>query len=172
MFYLTTPIFYVNAKPHLGHAYTTILCDTFARYQRLMGQETFFLTGTDEHGEKIVQAAKQQDQSPRDYVSQVSGEFRETWGKLNITYDYFIRTTDEHHMGYVKSILQQLYEKGDIYLSEYTGTYCTGCERYITEKELDENGLCLQHNRAPEIINEKNYFFKMQKYLHKWLQQL
>ena len=136
MYYLTTPIFYVNAKPHLGHAYTAILCDTFARYQRLIGSETFFLTGTDEHGEKIVQAADQQQQTPKAYVDQVSSEFQKTWSKLNISYDFFIRTTDSHHKDYVKGILQKLYEKGDIYLSEYTGTYCTGCERYITEKNL------------------------------------
>lgn len=172
MYYLTTPIFYVNAKPHLGHAYTAILCDTFARYQRLIGSETFFLTGTDEHGEKIVQAADQQQQTPKAYVDKVSSEFRETWSKLDISYDFFIRTTDSHHKGYVKGILQKLYEKGDIYLSEYTGTYCTGCERYITEKELDDQGNCLQHNKPPEKISEKNYFFKMQKYLVNWLKEL
>lgn len=172
MYFLTTPIYYVNARPHLGHAYTSILCDTLARYQRLVGNDVFFLTGTDEHGEKIVQAAEQKGKTPQEYVDEISKIYRETWSSLHITNDYFVRTTDTHHKSYVQKILQQLFDQGDIYLSEYEGTYCTGCERYITEKEMDESGNCLQHNKPPIIIKEQNYFFRMQKYLPRWLELL
>lgn len=171
-FYITTPIYYVNAKPHLGHTYTTIACDTMARHHRLMGDDVFFLTGTDEHGDKIVKAAEKNGQTPESYTNEISSLFQTAWNALHITNDQFIRTTDEAHKNIVKEVLQKIYDKGDIYLSEYEGTYCTGCERYLTEKELTEDGLCPDHQIKPDVIKEKNYFFKMQKYLPIWLEEL
>lgn len=171
-YYITTPIYYVNAKPHLGHTYTTIACDTMARHHRLLKEDVFFLTGTDEHGDKIVRAAEKNGQDPQTYTNEISSLFQNAWKALHISNDYFIRTTDENHKEIVREILQKIYDKGDIYLSEYEGSYCTGCERYLTEKELTEDGLCPDHQIKPEIIREKNYFFRMQKYLPRWLEVL
>lgn len=162
-FFISTPIYYVNAKPHLGHAYTTTVADCLARFQRCMGKEVFFLTGTDEHGDKIVQAAEKNGQSPRTYVDEISGLFRAMWPELNISNSDFIRTTEERHKKVVQAFLQRVYDNGDIYFGEYGGHYCYGCERFYTEKEL-ENGLCPQHETKPEFIQEKNYFFRMSKY--------
>ncbi|MBI9079316.1 MAG: methionine--tRNA ligase [Pseudodesulfovibrio sp.] len=162
-FYITTPIFYVNAKPHLGHAYTTIVADSLSRFHRLMGEETFFLTGTDEHGDKIVQAAESHGQSPQEYVDIISKLFRDLWPSMNISNNDFIRTTEPRHIEVVQSILQKVYDSGDIYFGEYGGHYCFGCERFYTEKELVD-GLCPDHQTKPEYIAEKNYFFKMSKY--------
>ncbi|UCH06256.1 MAG: methionine--tRNA ligase, partial [Deltaproteobacteria bacterium] len=166
-FYITTPIYYVNAEPHLGHAYTTIVADIVARFHRLAGIETFFLTGTDEHGDKIVEAATKAGESVKTYVDKISKTFRDAWPKLDVTNDYFIRTTDENHQETVKAILSRVYEKGDIYFSEYEGTYCVGCERFYTETEL-EDGRCPIHLTEPKLIREENYFFKMSKY-QEWL---
>ncbi|HUT72187.1 MAG TPA: methionine--tRNA ligase [Desulfatiglandales bacterium] len=166
-FYITTPIYYVNAEPHLGHAYTTIVADIVARFHRLAGIKTFFLTGTDEHGDKIVEAATKAGESVKAYVDKISKTFRDAWPKLDVTNDYFIRTTDENHQETVKAILSRVYEKGDIYFSEYEGTYCVGCERFYTETEL-ENGRCPIHLSEPKLIREENYFFKMSKY-QEWL---
>jgi len=166
-FYVTTPIYYVNAPPHIGHAYTTIVADVMARFYRLAGYETFFLTGTDEHGDKIVAAAKEAGQSPKDYVDRVSSLFKELWPRLNIKYDYFVRTTSQEHQKTVQYILNKVYENGDIYFSEYEGLYCFGCERFYTERELVE-GKCPDHQREPELIKEANYFFRMSKY-QDWL---
>lgn len=161
--YITTPIYYVNAQPHLGHAYTTIVADTYARFRRLTGDTVRFQTGTDEHGEKIVEAADKEGVSPKEYVDRISGMFRETWPLLDIKPDNFIRTTDTNHIATVQSILQQVYDKGDIYFDKYTGLYCRGCERFLTEKELvDEK--CPDHQTAPDEITEENYFFKMSRY--------
>ena len=135
-FYVTTPIYYVNDVPHIGHAYTTILADVLARYHRLLGINTFFLTGTDEHGDKVVRAAKKETLSPRAYVDQISQLFRSLWPELNISNNYFIRTTDSSHMDVVSRILQKIYDAGDIYYSEYEGQYCFGCERFYTDREL------------------------------------
>ena len=168
-FYITTPIYYVNAKPHLGHAYTTIVADSLRRFHRLLGKETYFLTGTDEHGDKIVQAAEKCACSPQEFVDRVSGQFRDMWPRLGVDYDQFIRTTDPVHKQAVQAFLQKVYESGDIYFGEYGGHYCYGCERFYTEKEL-ENGLCPQHQVKPEYISEKNYFFRMSKY-QDWLKQ-
>ncbi len=168
-FYVTTPIYYVNAKPHLGHAYTTIVADSMRRFQRLLGKDTYFLTGTDEHGDKIVQAAEKAGVSPKDFVDGVSGQFRDLWPHLGVEYDQFIRTTDPEHKKVVQAFLQRVYDNGDIYFGEYGGHYCYGCERFYTEKEL-ENGLCPQHQVKPEYIAEKNYFFRMSKY-QGWLKQ-
>jgi len=166
-FYITTPIYYVNAEPHLGHAYTTIVADIVARFHRLAGIKTFFLTGTDEHGDKIVEAATKAGESVKAYVDKISKTFRDAWPKLDVTNDYFIRTTDENHQETVKAILSRVYEKGDIYFSEYEGTYCVGCERFYTETEL-ENGRCPIHLSEPKLIREENYFFRMSKY-QEWL---
>ncbi|QGY40578.1 methionine--tRNA ligase [Pseudodesulfovibrio cashew] len=162
-FYITTPIYYVNAKPHLGHAYTTTVADSVNRFHKLMGEETYFLTGTDEHGDKIVQAAEANGQSPQEYVDTISSLFRNMWPEMNISNNDFIRTTEPRHVEVVQSILQKVYDAGDIYFGEYGGHYCFGCERFYTEKELVD-GKCPDHLTTPEYIAEKNYFFKMSKY--------
>lgn len=168
-FYITTPIYYVNANPHLGHAYTTIVADALSRFHRCMGEDTLFLTGTDEHGDKIVQAAEKRGMTPRQFVDEISGRFRALWPRLRIANDRFVRTTDEAHTRAVQKFLQKVYDAGDIYFGEFGGHYCYGCERFYTEKEL-ENGLCPQHLTKPEFISEKNYFFRMSKYLP-WLRE-
>ncbi|RUM39927.1 MAG: methionine--tRNA ligase, partial [Desulfobulbus sp.] len=161
--YITTPIYYVNAMPHLGHAYTTIVADTYSRFRRLCGDDVRFQTGTDEHGEKIVQAAEDQGCSPREYVDRISTAFRETWPLLDVAPDNFIRTTDPDHIRVVQEILQKVHDQGDIYFSEYSGHYCKGCERFLTEKELVD-GKCPDHLTVPEEISEQNYFFRMSRY--------
>ena len=166
-FYITTPIYYVNARPHLGHAYTTIAADVTCRYNRMQGRETFFLTGTDEHGDKIVQAARDENLTPKQYADKISNLFKSLWPELNISNDAFIRTTDPSHILLVKQILQRIYDTGDIYFSEYEGLYCFGCERFYTERELVD-GKCPDHQTKPEIIKESNYFFKMSRY-QEWL---
>ncbi len=166
-FYITTPIYYVNAEPHLGHAYTTIVADVIARFYRLAGYDTFFLTGTDEHGDKVVEAATKAGEDVRAYVDRISNSFREAWPKLDITNDYFIRTTDKSHEHTVEEILTRVYEKGDIYFSEYEGKYCVGCERFYTETELVDDK-CPIHLSEPKIISEENYFFRMSNY-QEWL---
>ena len=165
--YITTPIYYVNAEPHLGHAYTTIVADVYKRFHQLLGYETFFLTGTDEHGDKIVAAAEKEGISPKEYTDRMSALFRDLWPKLNIANDYFVRTTDPGHQESVKRILMEVREKGDIYFSDYAGLYCFGCERFYTEKELVD-GKCPDHQTAPETIKEANYFFRMGDY-QDWL---
>jgi methionyl-tRNA synthetase len=170
--FITTPIYYVNARPHIGHAYTTIACDTWARYQRLAGREVFFLTGTDEHGDKIVKAAAAEGKTTEAYCDEISGAFKDTWQKLGLTPNDFIRTTEPRHKAVVQQILQKIYDAGDIYAGEYSGKYCFGCERYLTEKELNDKGECETHLTLPQVISEKNYFFRMQKYLPIWKEQL
>ncbi|MBW1738413.1 MAG: class I tRNA ligase family protein, partial [Deltaproteobacteria bacterium] len=166
-FYVTTPIYYVNAEPHIGHAYSTIVADVLNRFYKLCGSETFFLTGTDEHGDKIAAAAEKGGQTPKEYVDRISSLFRALWPKLNITNNYFIRTTDPDHEETVRLILQKVKDNGDIYFSEYEGLYCFGCERFFTERELAD-GKCPDHGTAPEVIKESNYFFRMSKY-QDWL---
>lgn len=165
--YFTTPIYYVNAEPHIGHAYTTIVADVLNRFYKLAGYQTFFLTGTDEHGDKVAQAARAAGETPQSYADRISDLFRELWPKLNITNDRFIRTTEEAHKRVVQLILQKVYDAGDIYFGEYGGHYCRGCERFLTEKELAD-GKCPDHGTEPEFIKEKNYFFRMSKY-QQWL---
>ena len=167
VFYLTTPIYYVNATPHLGHAYTTIVADAMARYHRLAGDDVRFLTGTDEHGDKIAQAAAKAGVKPRAYTDGISAKFRETWQRLGISNDDFIRTTEERHKTVVQGILQALWDAGEIYLGKYGGHYCFGCERFYTEKEIVE-GKCPDHQTPLTWIEEENYFFKMSKY-QRWL---
>lgn len=166
-FYITTPIYYVNARPHLGHAYTTIIADVASRFNEMRKKDVFFLTGTDEHGDKVVRAAKKENLSSRSYVDKISTLFRDLWPELNIKHNYFVRTTDPSHIAVVEQILQKIYDSGDIYFSEYEGLYCFGCERFYTQRELVD-GKCPDHETAPEVIKESNYFFKMSKY-QDWL---
>lgn len=167
VFYITTPIYYVNATPHLGHAYTTILADAVARFKKFLGYEVYFLTGTDEHGNKIAQAAAAAGESPQAYADRISAVFQETWRKLKVQNDQFIRTTSGPHKEVVRLVLQRLYEQGEIYFGEYGGKYCFGCERFYTDKELVE-GKCPDHQKEPTYILEKNYFFRMSRY-QDWL---
>ncbi|MBN1664759.1 MAG: methionine--tRNA ligase [Deltaproteobacteria bacterium] len=166
-FYVTTPIYYVNASPHIGHAYTTIIADVMARYHRLAGCRTFFSTGTDEHGDKIAEAAQKGNVTPQDYADRISVQFRDLWPKLAITNDIFIRTTDENHVETVTGILRKVHDAGDIYFGQYEGFYCVGCERFYMEKELVD-GCCPDHQTKPEYRKESNYFFRMSKY-QDWL---
>ena len=166
-FYVTTPIYYVNARPHLGHAYTTIVADVAARFHTMCACDVYFLTGTDEHGDKVVRAAKRENMTPRGYVDTISRLFRDLWPELGINNSAFIRTTDSAHMAVVEKVLQKIYDTGDIYFAEYEGLYCFGCERFYTERELVD-GQCPDHETAPEVIKESNYFFKMSRY-QDWL---
>ena len=170
-FFISTPIYYVNAKPHLGHAYTTIVADCAARFHRLFGEETYFLTGTDEHGDKIAEAAKAAGRTPAQYADAISALFRDLWPTLGIDYTRFIRTTEEDHIRTVQAALQKVYDQGDIYFGDYGGHYCFGCERFLTEKELVD-GLCPDHRTKPEYIAEKNYFFRMSKYQDRLLEHI
>ena len=163
-FYLTTPIFYVNAKPHMGHAYAAVLADIIARYQRLSLKETYFLTGTDEHGAKIARAAEAAAKEPRVFVDEMAEEFQGLFSVLNISHDQFIRTSDrERHWPGAVKLWQKMMEKGDLSKRLYRGLYCVGCEAFITEKDLME-GKCVYHAKEPEVVEEENYFFHLSKY--------
>ena len=166
-FYVTTPIYYVNAHPHIGHAYTTVIGDFLKRFYKLDGIDVHYLTGTDEHGEKIYQAAKESSLPPLQFCNEISKRFEEAWNVLNIDNDDFIRTTEERHKKVVSQILKTVYDRGDIYYDEYEGLYCVGCERFMTEKEL-VGGVCADHQQPPEKRREGNYFFRMEKY-RDWL---
>lgn len=166
-FYITTPIYYVNDDPHLGHAYTTILADVFSRYHRLFGDEVFFATGTDEHGLKVQQSAKKRGIPPKKHCDEMVVRFMNLWKKLNISYTKFIRTTDKRHTFVVKNMLTYLYERGDIYFDTYVGKYCVPDERFWTEKDIVD-GKCPLCGREVITIEEKNYFFKLSKY-RDWL---
>jgi len=166
-YYVTTPIYYVNSDPHIGTAYTTILADTAARFRRLLGLDAYFLTGTDEHGDKIAKAAAAKNLTPQEFVDEISGRFRVLWPQLYVMPDRFIRTTDPDHRKVVETILQRLYDQGDTYFGEYEGLYCTGCERFRTEKELID-GKCPDHGTVPDKVKESNYFFRMSKYQDWW----
>ena len=168
-FYVTTPIYYVKDRPHIGHAYTTVLADVLARYHRLLGVPTFFLTGTDEHGQKVQKAADAAGLTPQQQADSTVVRFQELWRKLQITNDDFIRTTEARHIRVVQQILQKLYDKGEIYRAEYDGWYCVPCERFFTEKDLVD-GKCPECGRAVERIREANYFFRMSNYQN-WLVQ-
>ena len=166
-FYITTPLYYLNARPHIGHAYTNVLCDAFARYHRLRGEKVFFLTGTDEHGTKIEKAAREQNQEPRRYVDAMVPEFKKLWEILGIEYDGFIRTTEEHHKQIVQNILCDLESRGEIYKASYKGWYCTPCESFWTKLQLVE-GQCPDCKRDVQALSEENYFFRLSKY-QSWL---
>lgn len=167
-FAITTPIYYVNDVPHIGHAYTTIACDAIARYKRLAGADVFFLTGTDEHGQKVQSAAQKSNRTPQSHVDDLHNRFRELWTRLNISNNDFIRTTEERHKTVVREILQTLYDKGEIYKDSYEGWYCLPDERFWTEKDLVD-GNCPECGRKVEKIQEHNYFFKMGQY-REWLE--
>ena len=166
-FYITTPIYYVNDEPHLGHAYTTIIADVFARYHRIAGDDVLFLTGTDEHGQKVAQAAKARGVDPQEHCDEMVERFRRLWSSLNISYDDFIRTTEPRHRRVVQRILQNLYDAGEIYADDYEGWYCVPDERFWTEKDLVD-GECPECGRDVTRISEKNYFFRMGRY-QAWL---
>ncbi len=168
-FYVTTPIYYPNDIPHVGHAYTTIVADAISRWKKLLGNEVFFLTGTDEHGKKIEEVATKVGKTPKQFVDDLIPKFKDAWKKLDIEYNRFIRTTDKDHEKIVKEMLQKSFDNGDIYLGEYEGLYCVGCERYYTEKELEE-GNCPIHKKPAVLLKEKSYFFKLSKYQDKLLE--
>ena len=162
-YYLTTPIYYVNGEPHLGHAYTTVVGDALARFHLLLGEKTRFQTGTDEHGDKVVEAARQAGLPVKEFVDRISAQFRQTWDKLDIRYDHFIRTTDPEHIKVVQEVLRRVHAAGDLYYGEYGGLYCFGCETFYLERDL-VNGLCPDHKTRPAYLKESNYFFRMSKY--------
>lgn len=163
-FYITTPIYYVNDKPHIGHTCTTLAADILARYHKLKGEEVFFLTGTDEHGAKVAEAAAAEGISPKEFCNKVSQTFSQIWPKLNIQYDFFIRTTNPKHEKIVQEVLTKIYQNGDIYKAKYEGAYCVGCEKFINEGDL-VNGHCPLHPNHPiEIQSEENWFFRLSKY--------
>jgi methionyl-tRNA synthetase len=166
---ITTPIYYVNDKAHIGHAYTTIIADMLAIYSRLIGSEVFFLTGTDEHGQKISQSAEKNNKTPKEYADVVSKTFKDLWDEFDISYDYFIRTTDEDHKIGAQKAFLDMYNKGDIYKDKYEGNYCISCETYYTPIQLIEQELCPSCGKATEIINEESYFFRLSKYEDKLL---
>ena len=163
-FYITTPIYYPSAKLHIGHAYCTTVADTIARFKRLAGYDVFFLTGSDEHGQKIQQAAEKEGVTPLQYVDRIVAGFQELWQLLGISYDDFIRTSEERHYALVQYIFQRIYDQGDIYKGAYKGLYCTPCESYWTQLQLDENGCCPDCHRPVQEVAEEAYFFRMSKY--------
>ncbi len=167
-YYITTPIYYPSSKFHVGHCYCTIIADAIARYKRLQGYDVFFMTGTDEHGQKIERKAKEAGKTPKEYVDEIVSDTKELWKSLGITYDKYIRTTDKEHVECVKKIFQKLYEKGDIYLDEYEGLYCTPCEAFWTETQLVD-GKCPDCGRDVELVREESYFFRLSKYQDKLL---
>ncbi len=172
--YITTPIYYVNDVAHIGHAYTTIIADMLARYSRLTGLNTFLLTGTDEHGQKIAQSAELRGKTPKEYADEISGKFKTLWDDFDITYDKFIRTTDEEHKIGVQKAFETMYNKGDIYKGEYEGYYCVSCETFFTEKQLVDEQFCPDCGRPTSIVKEESYFFKLSKYedrLIKWYEE-
>ncbi|WP_375723794.1 methionine--tRNA ligase [Arcobacter sp. KX21116] len=172
--YITTPIYYVNDVAHIGHAYTTIIADMLARYSRLTGNKTFLLTGTDEHGQKIEESAKLRGKTSKEYADEVSGKFRALWDDFDITYDKFIRTTDEEHKTGVQFAFEKMFNKGDIYKGEYEGYYCVSCETFFTEKQLIEDEFCPDCGKPTNIVKEESYFFKLSAYedkLLKWYEE-
>jgi methionyl-tRNA synthetase len=164
MDFITTPIYYVNAEPHLGHFYCTLVADVLHRYAKQRGDRTYFLTGVDEHGEKIAQMAAQAGKSEQTFTDEVAALFKETWDKLDLKYDRFYRTTDAHHKAEVQKALQFLKDKNEIEFREYEGNYCVGCERFLTDQDLNDKGQCKDHLKVPEHRKESNYFFLMSKY--------
>jgi methionyl-tRNA synthetase len=168
-FYLTTPIYYVNSTPHIGHAYTTAIGDMLVRHQRQRGAETFFLTGVDEHATKVWRVAHEQGLEPQEYADRIAVPWRALPGRLDAEVDFFIRTSDEGHKRFVREFLQRMYDNGDVYEDVYAGLYCVGCEAFKTEEELTPDGLCPDHLVAPEWIEEKNWFFRLSAYQERLL---
>lgn len=170
MRYITTPIYYVNDMPHLGHAYTTIIADTLARFYRLQGHETKFLTGTDEHGQKIEEAAKLRNSTLQEYANKISFEFKKLWDEFEISYDIYARTTNTRHIEFVKAMFLKMWQKGDIYKDEYEGHYCISCESFFTQSQLINNCSCPDCGKNTTILKEESYFFRLSKYQDKILQ--
>ena len=168
--FITTPIYYVNDIAHIGHAYTTIIADMLARYSRLVGYDTFFLTGTDEHGQKIETSAKAKGKTAKEYADEISGKFKTLWDDFDISYDKFIRTTDEDHKKGVQKAFKTMFENGDIYKGHYEGNYCVGCETFFTDGQLIDDEGCPDCGRATTIVKEESYFFKLSKYQDKLLE--
>ena len=169
MRYLTTPIYYVNDVPHLGHAYTTIIADTMARFYRLQGEETLLLTGTDEHGQKVEQAAKDHGFTPKEYADEITTNFKALWDEFGISYDIYARTTDKRHIEAVQAIFLKMFEKGDIYKGEYEGHYCISCESFFTKTQLAGNNACPDCGKPTNLLKEESYFFRLSKYEDKIL---
>ena len=167
-FYVTTAIDYVNSDPHQGHLYQKVIADIFSRWHKSLGEDVFFLTGTDEHGQKIFNAAREQGLTPQQLVDKNSEKFKEAWNLMNIKPNRFIRTTDKDHIKTAQKITKIIYKKGDIYKGIYEGLYCEGCEAYLTEKEL-VNGECPFHKKPPKVLKEETYFFKLSEYQDKLL---
>ena len=163
-FYITTPIYYVNDVPHIGHAYTTVAADAAVRYHRLAGDASYLLTGTDEHGEKIERAAREHGMSAKQWTDSMIPPWKEVWANLDISYDDFIRTTEERHEGPVQDFVQALYDKDEVYLGTYEGLYCVGCEQFKTPDDLVDGRCPLHPNRDIEHVKEDNYFFRLSKY--------
>jgi methionyl-tRNA synthetase len=163
VFYVTTPIYYPNADPHIGSAYTTVAGDFLCRFRRLQGRTVYYLTGTDEHGQKILQTAEAAGMKPLDFLDAIVPKYKEAWAALDIRYDDFIRTTEERHEKAVQAFVQDLYDRGEIYLGTYEGLYCVGCEAFKMPDELVD-GKCPLHDRVPDVVNEENYFFRLSKY--------
>ena len=169
--FITTPIYYVNDVPHIGHAYTTIICDTLARFYRLRGDDVFFLTGTDEHGQKIEEAAKTRGKSPKEYADEISAKFRALWDEFGISYDHFIRTTDEYHKVTSQNVFTKMLKNGDIYKGEYEGSYCVSCESFFATNQLIDDECCPDCGKKTRLVKEESYFFALSKYqdrLLKW----
>lgn len=160
-YYITTPIYYPSGNPHIGHCYTTVACDSIARYRRMQGYDVMFLTGTDEHGQKIEQKANEKGITPKQYVDEIVEIFKNLWQFMNISYDRYIRTTDDYHIETVQKIFKELYDRGYIYKGEYSGKYCTPCESFWTQTQLDEQGCCPECHREVVEAKEEAYFFKM-----------
>ena len=167
--YITTPIYYVNDLPHIGHTYTTVAADVLSRWAKLRNLDVFFLTGTDEHGSKILEAAKEKNKEPKEYCDEIAGSFINTWKEMNISYDRFVRTTDAKHQASVEKFITLLHEKNEIYKSKYDGMYCTGCEKFLTQTDLVE-GCCPDHKTTPSAHSEENYFFRLSKYREKLIE--
>ncbi|HVH47529.1 MAG TPA: methionine--tRNA ligase [Labilithrix sp.] len=168
-FYVTTPIYYVNDIPHVGHAYTTIITDALRRFHQLLGDETYLLTGTDEHGQKIERKAEEEKMAPQAFVDHISTRFKATWPKLDVVYDRFIRTTDADHEAFVADLWKKIAARGDLYLGSYEGFYCVGCEGFKTEKELEPGNICSLHKKPVEKVKEPTYFFALKKYQQRLL---
>jgi len=173
-YYITTAIDYVNASPHIGHAYEKIAADVLARYHRMQGDDVFFLTGVDEHGSKVEKSAALAGKTPEVFVDEMAAKFEQAWRNLNVSFDRFIRTTEEAHIKVVQEVFRRARDKGDIYKSKYTGLYCEGCEDFVRERDLDDQGNCQTHKRKPITVEEENYFFRLTKYkpiLKEWLEK-
>lgn len=169
-FFVTTPIYYLNGEPHLGHYYATTIADVMARYNRQFGAGAFFLTGTDEHGQKVAQAAQKNNLSPQLYTDKMANIWQETWKDSGLSYDYFIRTTNPVHKSFCQFVITKLLESDDVYPNKYEALYCVGDESFVTQSDLREGGLCPYHDEKPQIVLENNYFFRLSKYKERILQ--